>query len=251
MVLTTQSAPPGLTVVSGTWVTIDRPVAFTWAKVWPWSKAVQTWSPSWATWAGVGVKMVETYCGRVAMAWLTSAAEGTRRAALVGAAGAAGAAAAAAAGAGATVVVGALVVGVALTGALVVGVVAGTAVVGGTVVGATVVIGASGATAPGWRAGAAASSSILAAAMVAPLPLAPGWGMAPALTATPTTRVMPAIPARTPRLNLVSICTSPRSSHLVSGGIDGCLPYLKRRIQPPAPPALLRRAESSSIGMGK
>src|SRR4051812_28683813 len=135
MVLTTPSAPPGLTVVSGSWVTIDRPVAFTWANVWPWSKAVQTWSPSWATWAGVGVKMVETYCGMAAMAWLTSAAEGPRRATLAGAA-AAAAGAAAAAAAGAVVVTGALVVGVALTGALVVGVVVFTAVVGGTVVGA-------------------------------------------------------------------------------------------------------------------
>src|SRR5947209_15862852 len=120
MVLTTQSAPPGLTVVSGTWVIIDRPVAFTWANVWPWSKAVQTWSPSWATCAAVGVKMVDTYCGRPAMAWLTSAAEGTRRATLAGAAGVVAAGAAGAAvGAGAAVPA-ALVVGVVLTGALVV-----------------------------------------------------------------------------------------------------------------------------------
>jgi len=32
----------------------DSPVDFTWVKFWPLSKAVQTWSPAWASWAGVG-----------------------------------------------------------------------------------------------------------------------------------------------------------------------------------------------------
>src|SRR5215207_1589709 len=99
---------------------MDSPVAFTWAKVWPLSNAVHTWSPAWAIWAGVGEtssRRPPTWRLSSAMTVWTSAAVGVRRATLATVTGTV------VAGAVTAVVAGA-VEGVALAGALVVGVVA-------------------------------------------------------------------------------------------------------------------------------
>jgi hypothetical protein len=154
------------------------------------------------------------------MAWLTSAADGTLRATVVGATGAAGAAVVAGA-----VAVGAAVglVVVAVRG-LVVGVVAAAfavaAVVG--VAGAVVAVVAAGVAwaapvgvSPGWRVEVAGSAAIWdEAATVVGSP--PGRGTAPALTATPRARVTPAIPASTLRLRVVSVGISHPSPVLMS-----------------------------------